>query len=360
MNDITQAIGELTQGALIARAVEPTAGEAGPDGHTRESACLNCGTKLIGSHCHACGQRGHVHKTLGAFLHDLIHGVFHFEGKVWRTLPMLAWRPGVLTRRYIAGERARFVSPMALFLFSVFLMFAVFQLVGLSAPTSFDNVDLAAPAPEAQLQKQLDGLRQARGELADDNPAVPILDKQIEGVERRMANAAREARGEPEVLAQSEDGNSRLTVRRSGWAFLDHGIDKWRENPSLMAYKLQANSYKFSWLLIPLSVPFVWLLFAWRRRFGAYDHAVFVTYSLCFMTLLFVAIAALGQVPAVPGGLLFFATVLIPPMHIYRQLRGAYGLSRFSATWRTIALLAFIVVILVLFLDVLLVLGVLG
>ena len=40
-----------------------------------------------------------------------------------RTLPMLAWKPGELTRRYIDGQRARFVSPIALFLFCVFLMF---------------------------------------------------------------------------------------------------------------------------------------------------------------------------------------------------------------------------------------------
>jgi len=162
------------------------------------------------------------------------------------------------------------------------------------------------------------------------------------------------------VLAQSEDGKSKLTRRRSGWAFLDHAVDKWRETPGLMAYKLQANSYKFSWLLIPLSVPFVWLTFAWRRRFGAYDHAVFVTYSLCFMSLLFVAIAMLGQIPAMPGWLLFFATVLIPPVHIYKQLRGAYGLSRFSGFWRTMALLVFIVIVLALFVDLLLVLGALG
>jgi hypothetical protein len=38
--------------------------------------------------------------------------------------------PGQLTRRYIEGERARFVSPVALFLFSVFLMFAVFSSIG--------------------------------------------------------------------------------------------------------------------------------------------------------------------------------------------------------------------------------------
>ena len=87
---------------------------AGPDGHTHEHACLNCGAALGGDYCSACGQHAHVHRTLSAFFHDLIHGVFHFEGKTWRTLPMLAWRPGELTRRYIEGERASFVSPMAL------------------------------------------------------------------------------------------------------------------------------------------------------------------------------------------------------------------------------------------------------
>jgi hypothetical protein len=357
MSELVEAAGTIAEGALLGRAVEPAAGES--DGHTHETDCLNCGAQLDGPFCRMCGQRGHVHKTLAAFLHDLLHGVFHLEGKTWRTLPMLIRRPGELTRRYVAGERARFVSPMALFLFAVFLMFAVFQLVGLSPPSDFGdvNVNMRGTQDPAQIQKQLDGLRQARGELADGNPAAPILDGQIAAIERRMANAARVARGEPEVLAQSEDGKSKITAQRTGWAFLDHGIDKWRENPGLMAYKLQANSYKFSWLLIPLSVPFVWLIFAWRRRLGPYDHAVFVTYSLCFMTLLFVAVAALGQVPAMPGWLLVVVTVLVPPVHIYKQLKGAYGLSRFSAAWRTMALLVFIAIILTLFVNLLLLLG---
>jgi hypothetical protein len=359
MSDFPEAIGGVAEGALLGRAVEPTHGEAG--GHTREGACLNCGTPLVGAHCHACGQKAHVHRTMRAFLHDLLHGALHFEGKIWHTLPLLAWRPGELTRRYIEGERAKFVSPMALFLFSVFLMFAVFQLVGIGTPSDFGPTErVVANATEPQrAERQLEGLRTARREMGDRNPASPILDGQITALERQIADEAARARGEPEVLLESEDGLGRITAQRTGWAFLDQGIDKWRENPGLMAYKLQANSYKFSWLLIPLSIPFVWLIFAWRRRFGAYDHAVFVTYSLCFMTLLFVALTALGQSP-ISGALLFFATVLIPPVHIYKQLRGAYRLSRFSAFWRTMILLVFIFIILVLFLDVLLVLGALG
>ncbi len=123
-----EGVGDALTGGIVARQFEPGAGETDEGSHG--TACLNCGAALTGPYCHQCGQAAHVHRSLAAFWHDLAHGVLHFEGKIWRTLPLLAWRPGQLTRRYIEGERARFVSPMALFLFSVFLMFAVFHAVG--------------------------------------------------------------------------------------------------------------------------------------------------------------------------------------------------------------------------------------
>jgi len=153
-----------------------------------------------------------------------------------------------------------------------------------------------------------------------------------------------------------EDVSGNFTNIRTGSPFIDHLAEKWQKNPSLMLYKMQANSYKFSWLLIPLSLPFMALLFAWRRRFGLYDHAVFVTYSLAFMTLLFVIITLLAQL-GVGAQFLALAAMAVPLWHIYRQLRGAYQLSRFSALWRTGMLGVLITVILLLFLNVLLLLG---
>lgn len=103
---------------------------------------------LAGEFCHCCGQKAHVHRTLSAFWHDLLHGVLHFEGKIWRTLPLLGWKPGDLTLRYIEGERARFVSPVALFLFTVFLMFAVFSVAGPDIGASeFHNTRGELPPP---------------------------------------------------------------------------------------------------------------------------------------------------------------------------------------------------------------------
>ena len=50
-----------------------------------------------------------------------------------------------------------------------------------------------------------------------------------------------------------------------------------------------------------------------------------------------------------------FAT--IAPLHIYRQLRQAYGLSRWSALWRLLVLLVAIFFVMLIFLQILLLLG---
>src|SRR3954471_951218 len=152
-----ESIGDVVTGGIVGRAVEPKAGEVGADGLTQETKCLNCGTALSGPYCHECGQQAHVHRTLSAFFHDFLHGVLHFEGKIWRTLPMLAWKPGELTRNYIDGQRARFVSPVALFLFAVFLTFAVMGLTG-----GLDS--MAKQASQSDVETEISD---AKGELAE-------------------------------------------------------------------------------------------------------------------------------------------------------------------------------------------------
>ena len=324
------------------------------DGHTHEHACLNCGTALIGAHCHACGQQAHLHRTAGAFLHDLLHGALHFEGRTGTTLPMLVRRPGQLTRRYIDGERTRFVSPMGLFLFTIFIMFAVFQFAGIGPPADLALPDeLQSDVAEVQRQAQAD-----RAELAGDLAELPADDPKRGAIEGRLVGLDRTIRAL--TMAQAgADPVERLPTAHTGWKRLDYGIEKARKNPGLALYKLQSNSYKFSWLLIPLSIPFVALLFAWRRRFGLYDHAVFVTYSLSFMSLLFVALTLLGFA-GVPTGGLVTVGIVVAVWHIATQLRHAYGLSRVSALWRTVALTVFIQVIVSLFISLLLVLGLMG
>ena len=341
MSDL-EAVGDAMTGGVVARTVEP---RTGADGHTDEKSCLNCGTELTGAYCHACGQKSHVHRTLHAFWHDLLHGVLHFEGKIWHTLPLLAWRPGELTRRYINGERAKFVSPMALFLFSVFLMFAVASFSGGLSPHISPNASEEMKSSISTNETQMADLRRRREAAVRDGKSTGNIDNRIVALERDTAIMRGIQRGEISRIAKTE-------VNAPDW--LSKPLEKAAKNPDLLFYKLKTNAYKFSWMLIPLSVPFLWLLFPFSRRFRLYDHTVFVTYSLSFMTLLVVTAVLIGAagLPALAG----FA-MLIPPFHIYRQLKGTYGLSGASALLRTILLTLFSTVALFLFFLLLFALG---
>jgi len=350
-----EIVGSIAAGAVIARALEPDHGEGG-DGHSHESACLNCGTALVGRHCHQCGQAAHVHKTLGAFFHDLMHGVFHFEGKIWHTVPKLVLRPGRLTREYIDGRRASYVSPIALFLFCVFLMFATVKNAHLD-PASAVDVEVngkhvkGLEANKAELAR----LEQERAALVAAGKPTDAIDDQIEG--RKSGIESAEAVSNPAkamVDDLAKDAASDKPIARNDIPAIDAILKETSRNPALAIYKLQSNAYKFSWALIPLSVPFIWLLFVFRRRFGLYDHTVFATYSLCFMMLL-VSVLTLLRMLGLP--VLTLGLALIPPLHIYKQVKYTYGLTRWGAAWRTLALCSYAFVALLMFFVLLVAVG---
>ncbi len=360
-----EAAGDAITGGIIARAVEPAHGgdAIGADGLTHEHACLNCGAALTGPYCHSCGQHAHVHRTLGAILHDLLHGVFHFEGKVWRTLPMLVWKPGELTRRYVHGERARFVSPLALFLFCVFLMFATFESVGGPVRLNVDRATMTNGAKVAttefadelvKTKAKLTALEQQRREAVAKAQPVAALDKEIADAKSDIGGLTAASAMVDGVAPEALDLSDNMKLDSGSKAF-DGKVRGALKNPRLLLYKLQSSAYKFAWALIPLSLPFMWLIFAWRRQYKLYDHAVFVTYSLSFVMVLLVAMALLAATGA-PSAWAF----LLVPAHMFRQLKQAYLLGWFSALWRTAALLVVSASVLVVFGATLLALGLLG
>lgn len=374
-----EAAADVLTGGVIARAVEPAAGET--PGHNGHEKCRNCGATLTGAYCSSCGQAAHLHRSLVSLGHDILHGVFHFEGKIWRTIPELFFHPGRLTRRYIDGERAKFVSPMALYLFTVFLMFVVFSFTSdallLSAPEGADSSPVSEWKSNIQsqmetiddkmeaMQKKLDESNltaveraQLEKNIADQQAARDVMEAMLNADPAKMAEFEARQRARNQASGQPSGANVNIGLPKLK-ARLNAAIEQANDNPSLLLYKLKSAGYKFSWTLIPLSVPFMWLLFFWRRNVHVYDHAIFVTYSISFMMLFVIVLsvaATAGLRPAIWGT----ALGIVPPLHLYKQLRGAYGLSRFGAVLRLFMLFIMIIFVLVLFGLLLLALGVLG
>lgn len=372
-----EAAGDIATGAVLAGTVEgaTNAGGHGGDGDGHHGPCANCGAALTGPYCAQCGQAAHIHRSLHSLGHDILHGVFHFEGKIWRTLPELALRPGRLTRRYIVGERAKFVSPMALFLFTVFLTFAIFPytagtFVGMDGVPAGTDWRSEVRAEMAGKDAEIRRLEKQRAEPGISAERSAKLDARM--ADRKQEREAMTAVAEGDWAKLAEIGRQREKTTRAdasftfntGWKSFDDlmnkGAKKANENPQLLLYKLKTSSYKYSWALIPLSIPFLWLMFFWRFDIKLYDHAIFATYSISFMMMLMILLSILSAI-GVPVAIWGFALTFVPPLHMYKQLRSAYGpTSRAITLFRLCFLLVSVTFVLMMFGMMLAALGVMG
>ena len=382
MNPDFPEVGTLVSAGLAAREIDAL---SVPDRHGAEAGtphdCLNCGTALSATYCGSCGQAAHLHRSLWHLSEEFLHGVLHFDAKGIRTAPLLAFRPGLLTRRYIDGQRTRYVSPMALFLFCIFLMYFVFSLAAGGDSHSHNlevkaedartaKADLAkaqqeADAEVAKASAKLEQLKKAGADLseAQQDLAEARFARKMAGASSALATAAIDLGSRS--AAEARPGQAQPGTPKPGDTAVSTDADAgstWQEqlaakakshvadpglkgkifralvNPDLTLYKLKSTAYKFSFMLIPISLPFLWLMFFWKRGVAMYDHGVFSLYSLSFMSLLFTA-AALMAMMGVSSAVIALCVIFVPPVHMFAQLRGTYGLGLFGATWRTIALL---------------------
>lgn len=90
------------------------------------TVCGNCGAQLLGLFCHACGQKAvHAEIRLHDFFHEAFDEFLHFDGKIFETLRVLLTKPGMLTSEFLSGRRARYLSPVRLYLTCSLLFFVL-------------------------------------------------------------------------------------------------------------------------------------------------------------------------------------------------------------------------------------------
>lgn len=102
----------------------PLPGPLPPPAAAPPTACLNCGEPLAdrspraaARFCPACGQETQIRPpTLRDFAQQFGGAYFSTEGAMWRTLKLLLFTPGELTRQYLAGRRKHYVLPLRLYL----------------------------------------------------------------------------------------------------------------------------------------------------------------------------------------------------------------------------------------------------
>jgi hypothetical protein len=367
MDSGLEAAGALATAAAAANAIDPDEAR-GP--HAHGTACLNCGATVTGAYCSNCGQRAHLHRSVFHAVEEFLHGITHFDSKLWNTLPLLFFRPGKLTREYVHGKRARYVAPVAMFLLTVFSMFLLFGFVHLpelgSDSIQIDRKDTAAA--QAKMDSQLAALdRELVAAQADPARAAEVAGLKLSrmaletGRKSLADRAAGTKGGSPgifDIISEAMRSGD-LKVSLGGNEELAEKATNALISPEFVFYKMKQKGYKLSFLLVPLSLPWMILLFAWKRNVKVYDHVVFLLYSISFMSMLAmvaVIMASLGVTdPAIYGAMF----TMVPVVHMFAQLKEGYALSWFSAAWRTFVLASLAVVTLMIYFTGILLLGLL-
>lgn len=108
----------------------PVPGRASELDAAPPARCRNCGAAADDAYCPACGQETKIAlPTARQFLKEAAGRYVALDGRMWRTLAALLFRPGFLTLEYFAGRRRRYVRPARLFLVLSIAVFLVIRLV---------------------------------------------------------------------------------------------------------------------------------------------------------------------------------------------------------------------------------------
>lgn len=91
---------------------------------SHSTTCLNCESSTNGKFCSNCGQKTDTHRiTFKHFVvHDILHGVWHFEKGLFFTLKEAFLRPGKAALEYISGKRIKYYNVFYLTLIVIGLM----------------------------------------------------------------------------------------------------------------------------------------------------------------------------------------------------------------------------------------------
>ena len=160
--------------------------------------CGNCGAELNGPFCSCCGQRAKTPiVSLREFFSHALGDLFSVDSRIWRTLLPLLFRPGLLTDKYVAGQRGSYLPPFRTYLILSLLFFMFASLFGTGWVTV---VDQESQPTEAQIP----GIGTTEDDEADDFSCEEI---EIGGISHELEERVRVAC--EKVAADNGDSLSR-------------------------------------------------------------------------------------------------------------------------------------------------------
>jgi hypothetical protein len=233
-----------------------------------ESACRNCAAPLNGQFCARCGQRAlPPHPTVRELVGDAYGELAGWDGKFVQTVRLLVQRPGLLTQDVIEGRRARYLSPVRLYLMCSVLYFLI---------------SAGVPRPDVEFEVGA-GVDLGISDTVDSTPGQMALGRAIDAGISNLTPAER-ALAEAEIAAQPRVVRPMLEAMA-------------RDYQGLMR-RASETMPRVLFALIP-ALAVILALFHRGRHFP--EHVYFALHFEAFIFLVLILVAAVQYVRWLPA-----------------------------------------------------------
>ncbi|MBV8251828.1 MAG: DUF3667 domain-containing protein [Chitinophaga sp.] len=263
----------------------------------QQQNCLNCGNDVPTRFCGYCGQENIVpHETFGHLVKHFVADIFHYDSQFFLTIKYLFTKPGLLSREYREGKRARYMNPIKLYVFTSFFFFFIY-LTWQSPEAKSAKVHTTEAGPQAVQLGHTDELWKLENKLKD-------------GVERHDSGAIRNMKLLEMIAASTslEEFDSihqqlpdslqfsfwmKLIARADARSLKSYSSNEERERAYGEGY--YHNFPKIMILCLPLFAYFLKLIYFRNKQWFYVDHVIF---TLHFHAFAFIVTAVL--LPVIP------------------------------------------------------------
>jgi hypothetical protein len=276
--------------------------------------CLNCGTEVAGRFCQQCGQENvEVKESFLQLLRHFLEDLTHFDGKLWKTIKLLLFKPGSLTKLYMEGKRASYIHPIRMYLF-VSAVFFLFMFTG-EVPEKPEDLAANAKAPKDFVSGFNEGFE---------------VDLKKDSIEYKTVAEYKAA--QQKLPESKRDQWLDATVKKKGIELNEkYQGDKFKIGKALIE-KFEHYFSRMLYISLPIFACFIWVLYRRNKHHFFVDHVIFSIHLYCaFYIILFLVNLISIVIDYISNKLsdfFGFMVALTLFFYLYKSLKNHFGQSR--------------------------------
>jgi len=258
-------------------------------GKLRESKrCENCGHFVEKRFCPECGQenietRQRFYYLFTHFVEDFVH----YDGRFWKTIQYLLFRPAKLTKEYLAGKRNRYVPPVTLYIFVSFITFFIPAI--LPAGSEPQSKEKAKQETVAEKQKATDSKDNSAQQTNENKKEITKPKETETKINSKLQEKIDSKNLEKQGETDSEKKTSTLKLQGRNKSVDEEELTKLEEelnkfDKEKWEERIVHDFPKAVFIYMPFFAFWLWLFHS-KKQWLYFDHGIFTLHYFSFTLL---------------------------------------------------------------------------